>query len=78
MSTTEDPDYDSRGSEEAVSVTMARGDLRGAPEVQRREDLPCHSYLDAPLVKDCHRGTEQATLEAAEYLGPMCKRLLEE
>ncbi len=36
------------------------------------------AHLDAPLVKDCHRDTEQATREAAEYLGPMCRRLLEE
>ena len=36
-------DYDSRGNEEAVSVTMARVDLRGAAEAHGRENLPCHS-----------------------------------
>ena len=57
---------------------MMRWALRGTAEYRDEKIFLAIAYLDAPLVKDYHRSTEQATLEAAEYLGPMCRRLLEE
>ena len=66
-------DYDSRGNEEAVSVTMARVGLRGAAEAQRRENLPCHSIPGCAIDLGLPTATLTSNQRGGKTTGAMCR-----